>query len=212
MPQKIRISFLLVFTLFVSFANGYGQINRKIVRCVDSQNMELVGRAFQSFESDLFEHYSFGNDTIKTYRTFLAEVSDLSLDLRNIPSSSSIQLTRTFKTEVNNKTKSLWVPLSLYENQEAAKQNQTTTDAGSEDVLVFNYRGDFIQCLKSSNTDANFRAIIKSLEFDANISPSLIAQQLHNIPNGDFNNEEVKIFIAFDIYYSILMVIEKAFG
>ena len=68
----------------------------------------------------------------------------------------------------------------------------------------------FIQCLKNNSNSEGFKDIIDTLEFDGNVSPSVIAQKLHDLPAEEFNTHEVKSFIAFDIYYSILLVIEKS--
>jgi len=182
--------------------------------CLSVDSSGLYTKAFNSFEKDIFKHYGFGNDSIKTYRTFLAEVASLSLDLRKLPSSNSIQLARVFKKKASD-PKSIWVKLSEYENQEAAKKtspNAPSNKNGEEEILIFNYRGGLIQCLKNNSDSTDFQEIISTLEQDGNVSTSLIAQRIYYIPDKKFHAAEIKKFIAFDIYYSILMVIEKAFG
>ncbi len=210
MPLKIR-STILALLMFVSvnqIINAQSGFD-----CLSIDQTGLIKKAFESFENDLFAYYQFGNDSIKTYRTFLAEVASLSINLRKLPSRNSIQLTRAFKKVSNNKN-SLWVKLSEYENHEATKKSNPSTATGKDqkEVLIFNYRGGFIQCLKNSNESDDFKEIINSLESDGNISTSLISQKIYYITDKEFQTQEIKKFIAFDIFYSILMVIEKAFG
>jgi len=177
--------------------------------CLSIDTSGLSKRGFESFEKDLFSHYNFQNDSLKTYRTFLAEVASLSLDLRKIPSDSSIQVTREFKNATSKNT--IWVKLSEYESDLASKKPSTPSAGNEEDVLIFNYRGGLIQCLKNNSMSNDFKDIVASLEIDGNVSTSLIAQKLYYLPDDQFKTKEIKKFIAFDIYYSILMVIERAF-
>ncbi|MDH7444241.1 hypothetical protein QBK95_01295 [Aquimarina sp. 2201CG14-23] len=206
----IRSRIALITLLFLTLI-GYSQNG---INCLSVDRSGLYSKAFDSFESDLFEYYNFGNDSIKTYRTFLAEVASLSLDLRKLPSDNSIQLARVFKKKSNDPN-SIWVKLSDYENQEATKKPSPYTPPskkGEEEILIFNYRGGLIQCLKNNSESDDFKEIISTLEEDGNVSTSLIAQRIYYIPDKKFKASEIKKFIAFDIYYSILMVIEKAFG
>ncbi|WP_165583394.1 hypothetical protein [Aquimarina atlantica] len=207
MPLKIR-SRIIVITLLVCIKMTYSQSGYD---CLSVDETGIIKKAYDSFENDLFTHYKFGTDSIKTYRTFLAEVASLSLDLRKLPSENSIKLAREFKKIANNKT-SLWIKLSEYENQEAVKKSTpTTTKKNGEEILIFNYRGGFIQCLKNTSDSDDFKDIVSTLEEDGNVSTSLISQRVYYIPDKEFCAIEIKNFIAFDIYYSILMVIEKAF-
>ncbi|WP_109300405.1 hypothetical protein [Aquimarina sp. AU474] len=209
MPLKIRSRIIIIF-LIISVQTAYAQSSHY---CQSVDETGIIKKAFASFENDLFSYYKFGNDSIKTYRTFLAEVASLSIDLRKLPSDNSIQLAREFKKIASNKN-SLWIKLSEYENHEAYKKSHpsTSNQENEEEILIFNYRGGFIQCLKNSSDSDDFVDLINSLEQDGNISTSLIAQKIYYIPNKKFSSIEIKNFIAFDIYYSILMVIEKAFG
>lgn len=209
MPLKIRFIAILVMVLLLSTFTSYTQTN---INCLSIDGTGLSKKAFESFEHDLFSYYKFGNDSIKTYRTFLAEVASLSLDLRKLPSSNSIQLTREFKKAATSKN-SLWVKLSEYENQEAVKKSYPSTSdkKNEEEIMIFNYRGGLIQCLKNTSDSDDFREIINTLEGDGNVSTSLIAQRIYYITDREFSAGQIKKFIAFDIYYSILMVIEKAF-
>ncbi|WP_035086708.1 hypothetical protein [Aquimarina latercula] len=200
---------LVAFLLITVFGHSQSSVN-----CLSVDSSGLYSKAFNSFEKDLFAHYKFGNDSIKTYRTFLAEVASLSLDLRKLPSNNSIQLARTFKKKSSDPN-SIWVKLSDYENQEATKKASPYTNPskkGEEEILIFNYRGGLIQCLKNNSDSDDFQNIISTLEQDGNVSTSLIAQRIYYIPDKKIKAAEIKKFIAFDIYYSILMVIEKAFG
>ncbi len=207
MPLKIRSS-IIAFVLLLYNIDSFTQTDTP---CLVVDETGIIQKAFTSFEKDLFNYYSFGNDSIKTYRTFLAEVASLSLDLRKLPSNSSIQLAREFKKMSNNKN-SLWIKLSDYEKQETAQKSASTPNKkNDEEILIFNYRGGFIQCLKNTSSSGEFAEIIKSLEEDGNISTSLISQKIYYLSDEDFKTYQVKNFIAFDIYYSILMVIEKAF-
>ncbi|MEW7291375.1 hypothetical protein [Aquimarina sp. 2304DJ70-9] len=208
MPLKIRSGILAIF-LLTSVTSSYPQSGSY---CLDVDETGIIKKAYDSFENDLFSYYKFGNDSIKTYRTFLAEVASLSLDLRKLPSNNSIQLTRSFKKIATNKN-SLWVKLSEYENHEATKKsNPSTSGKNEEEILIFNYRGGFIQCLKNSSESDDFKDIINTLEEDGNISTSLVSQKFYYLTDRELCADEIKKFIAFDIYYSILMVIEKAFG
>ncbi len=209
MPLKIGSRIIVLF-LIISVQAIYSQSD---YYCQSVDETGIIKKAFASFENDLFSYYKFGNDSIKTYRTFLAEVASLSIDLRKLPSDNSIQLAREFKKIANNKN-SLWIKLSEYENHEAYKKSHPSTSSSKneEEILIFNYRGGFIQCLKNSSGSDDFKELINSLEQDGNISTSLISQKIYYIPNKEFGTNQIKNFIAFDIYYSILMVIEKAFG
>ncbi|MFL1896864.1 hypothetical protein ACJRPK_14255 [Aquimarina sp. 2-A2] len=206
----IRSRLLLMLFIIVTTQSIYAQ---ESFDCSSIDDTGLITKAFQSFEKDIFSHYNFGNDSIKTYRTFLAEVASLSIDLKKLPSKNSITHTRLFKKGVKNKG-SIWIPLSEYENQRAENKTATTVakKKNEEAIMIFNYRGGFIQCLKNTSKGDNLREIIDILEEDGNVSTSLIAQRIYYIPDSEFNSISVKKFIAFDIYYSILMVIEKAFG
>ncbi|PKV50128.1 hypothetical protein ATE84_2178 [Aquimarina sp. MAR_2010_214] len=207
MPLKIR-SRIIVISLFVCLKVTYSQSGSS---CLSVDETGIIKKAYDSFENDIFAHYKFGTDSIKTYRTFLAEVASLSLDLRKIPSDTSIKLAREFKKIADNKN-SLWIKLSEYENQEAAKKSAPATNKKSgEEILIFNYRGGFIQCLKNTSDNDDFKDIVSTLEEDGNVSTSLISQRIYYIPDKEFCAIEIKNFIAFDVYYSILMVIEKAF-
>ncbi|MHA7057993.1 hypothetical protein ACWGOQ_0012285 [Aquimarina sp. M1] len=203
--SRIRLITLLLLTSICYSQNDFN--------CLGVDRSGLYSKAFDSFENDLFAYYKFGNDSIKTYRTFLAEVASLSLDLRKLPSDNSIQLARVFKKKSNDPN-SIWVKLSEYENQEAIKKPlpPTTPSNKEEEILIFNYRGGLIQCLKNNSDSNDFKDIINTLEEDGNVSTSLIAQRIYYITDKKFGTPEIKKFIAFDIYYSILMVIEKAFG
>ncbi len=208
MPLKIRSRIIVLF-LIASPRFTYAQ---SVNNCLSVDETGIIKRAYESFENDLFSYYQFGNDSIKTYRTFLAEVASLSINLRKLPSDNSIQLTREFKKIADNKN-SLWIKLSEYENQEAVKKSSPTTSGKNEkEVLIFNYRGGFIQCLKNTSDSDDFKDIVNSLEEDGNVSTSLISQKIYYMTDREFSKIEIKNFIAFDIYYSILMVIEKAFG
>ncbi|GAA4274572.1 hypothetical protein U6A24_16495 [Aquimarina gracilis] len=208
MPLKIRFKALLTILLLSSTCTLYSQSD---IDCLSIDASGLSRRAFESFEKDLFSFYKFGNDSIKTYRTFLAEVASLSLDLRKLPSNNSIQLTREFKKAATSKN-SLWIKLSDYENQEAVKKSYPSTgNSKEEEIMIFNYRGGLIQCLKNTSESDDFKEIIDTLEGDGNVSTSLISQRIYYITDREFKTSQIKKFIAFDIYYSILMVIEKAF-
>ncbi len=208
MPLKIRFRTILLVLFLSSTCTSYAQTN---IDCLSIDASGLSKRAFESFENDLFTYYKFGNDSIKTYRTFLAEVASLSLDLRKLPSSNSIQLTREFKKAATGKN-SLWIKLSDYENQEAVKKSYPSTGGkNQEEIMIFNYRGGLIQCLKNTSSSDDFKEIITTLEGDGNVSTSLISQKIYYITDREFKTGQIKKFIAFDIYYSILMVIEKAF-
>ncbi len=212
MPLRIKYKVVLLFlSLFISII-GNTQTSAENFDCLKIDNQGLLKQSFTSFEKDLFAHYKFNNDTIKTYRTFLTEVYNLSINLRKLPSQNSIRLARIYKQKATDRN-SLWVLLSQYDEEMVASEENTTikTDTDKEEVLTFNYRGGFIQCLKNNSTSESFKDIIDMLEYDGNVSPSLIAQKLHDLPTEEFNSYEVKSFIAFDIYYSILLVIEKAF-
>lgn len=199
------------FVTIVYFLLAFSLQSNAQYQCDNADKTGLVSEAFHSFEKDIFAHYKFDNDTIKTYRTFLAEVASLSVDLKNLPSSSSIQMARKFKEKADDKN-SIWIRLNDYENQEAAKNSiLDTTQSNEEEILIFNYRGAFIQCLKNNSNSDDFKEIIYNLENDGNISTSVIAQKLYYLLDKEFNTPQVKKFAAFDIYYSILMVIEKAF-
>ncbi|MBP2832366.1 hypothetical protein J8281_09230 [Aquimarina sp. U1-2] len=207
MPLVIRLKAMFVVLLLL-FLNSYAQTD---VDCLGIDTSGLSKKAFASFEKDLFTHYKFENDSIKTYRTFLAEVASLSIDLKKLPSSSSIALTREFKKAATGKN-SLWVKLSDYENQEAVKKSvPSPSGKNQEEIMIFNYRGGLIQCLKNTSESNDFKEIIDTLEGDGNVSTSIIAQRIYYIPDQKFRTPQIKKFIAFDIYYSILMVIEKAF-
>jgi len=209
MPLKIRSKILaILFWLAISQINYAQSYN-----CLNLDETGIIKKAYASFENDLFNHYKFGNDSIKTYRTFLAEIASLSVDLRKLPSDNSIQLTRAFKKIANNKN-SLWIKLSEYEGQEASKKSYPAAGKGKskEEILIFNYRGGFIQCLKNNSISEEFKEIVSTLEEDGNVSTSLISQKIYYLQDKELSKTEIKKFIAFDIYYSILMVIEKAFG
>ncbi|MDY8137635.1 hypothetical protein [Aquimarina sp. 2201CG5-10] len=213
MPQKIKHTFLLACMILCTSVVSYSQVNNPQFDCLSIDNAGLLRKSFASFEKDLFTHYNFENDTVKTYRTFLNEVYTLSINLRKLPSDNSIQLARIFKKRATDRN-SLWVLLSQYGEEMVASDGtniQKTTQDGEEEILTFNYRGGFIQCLKNNSDSELFIDIINTLELDGNVSPSLIAQRLHDLPDGEFNTPQVKNFIAFDIFYSILLVIEKAF-
>ncbi len=204
----IRLKAMFIVLLLSSFTS-YTQSE---IDCLTIDASGLSKKAFESFENDLFTHYKFGNDSIKTYRTFLAEVASLSIDLRKLPSTNSIQLTREFKKAATGKN-SLWIKLSEYENQEAVKKSNPSTQGNKneQEIMIFNYRGGLIQCLKNTSSSDDFKEIIDTLEGDGNVSTSIIAQRIYYIPDSKFRTNQIKKFIAFDIYYSILMVIEKAF-
>lgn len=213
MPQKIKHKVLLFFVVLSINAIGNSQIDGKKFDCLDIDTIGVLKKSFDSFEKDLFNHYKFGADSIRTYRTFLTELYSLSINLRKLPSSTSIELARVFKKKAKDKN-SLWVLLSTYDKQmEVSKQTSTpeTNPKNEEEVMTFNYRGGFIQCLKNNSSSDGFKDIINTLEYDGNVSPSLTAQRLHDLPTEEFNTPEVKSFIAFDIYYSVLLIIEKAF-
>jgi len=201
---------IILLVLSLTTLVGYSQSS---YNCLSVDSSGLYSKAFSSFEKDLFEYYNFGNDSIKTYRTFLAEVASLSIDLRKLPSDNSIQVARLFKQKSSDRN-SIWVKLSDYENHETAKKETPAASASKneEEILIFNYRGGLIQCLKNNSNSDDFRNIVSTLEQDGNVSTSLIAQKIYYIPDNKFKGTEIKKFIAFDIYYSILMVIEKAFG
>ncbi|WP_128755259.1 hypothetical protein [Aquimarina sediminis] len=204
---------LYFLVLFIS-SIGHTQTFEQNFDCLQIDNLGLLKKSFDSFETDLFNHYKFDNDTIKTYRTFLSEVYSLSINLRKLPSSNSIELARVFKKNATDRN-SLWVLLSQYDDEMEASRDASgpkENKQGGEAVMTFNYRGGFIQCLKNNSTSEGFKDIIETLEYDGNVSPSLIAQRLHDLPTEEFNTHEVKSFIAYDIYFSILLVIEKAFG
>lgn len=214
MPQKIKHKVLLFFTMLFISTISNSQTDNKKINCLNIDTMGLLKKSFDSFEKDLFNHYKFSNDSIKTYKTFLTELYSLSINLRKLPSNTSIELARVFKKKAADKS-SLWVLLSTYDEQmETSGQNstpKTNPQQNEEEIMTFNYRGGFIQCLKNNSSSNGFKDIINTLEYDGNISPSLIAQRLHDLPAEEFNTPEVKNFIAFDIYYSILLIIEKAF-
>jgi len=207
MPHKIRLAFIpVLFTLLFPFNNQAQNYD-----CSSIDKTGFIKKAFLSFEKDLFKYYNFGTDSTKTYRTFLAEVASLSLDLRKLPSDNSIRLTREFKTKIGDKN-SIWIKLSDYEKNEATKKAQpSSTTSNKEEILIFNYRGGFIQCLKNTNNSKEFKELIYKLENDGNISTSLIAQKIYYLTDKEISSPQIKKYIAFDIYYSILMVIEKAF-
>lgn len=212
MPQRIKHMVVLFFLVLFSCTIGNTQTSEENFDCLQIDNLGVLKRSFESFEKDLFNHYSFNNDTIKTYKTFLTEVYSLSINLRKLPSPTSLELARVFKKKATDRS-SLWVLLSEYDEEIVAsgKTSVKNTDISKEETLTFNYRGGFIQCLKNTNNSDRFKNIIEMLELDGNVSPSLIAQKLHDLPVEEFDTPEVKSFIAFDIYYSILLVIEKAF-
>ncbi len=209
MPLKIRSRIIVI--LFLSSTQLV--LPQSDAECLNIDETGIIKKAYKAFENDLFNYYTFGKDSIKTYRTFLAEVASLSLDLRKLPSDNSIQLTRAFKRNATNKN-SLWVKLSEYENHEATKKSipSTSSEKDKSEILIFNYRGGLIQCLKNSSESDDFKEIVSTLEANGNISTSLVSQKFYYLNDNELCSDEIKKFIAFDIYFSILMVIEKAFG
>ena len=206
MPLKIRYCILIALLVCLTVTHAQSDIN-----CLTIDDTGIIKKAFRSFEEDLFSYYRFGTDSTKTYRTFLAEVASLSINLMKLPSENSIRLVREFKQIADNKN-SLWIKLSEYENQEAQKKaSPSTSKDNNQELLIFNYRGGFIQCLKNNSDSDDFKEIIYALEEDGNISTSLVSQKIYYIPDKHLCTKEIKNFIAFDIYFSILMVIEKAF-
>ncbi|MEW7279154.1 hypothetical protein ABW636_11230 [Aquimarina sp. 2201CG1-2-11] len=206
MPLKIRYCMLIAILVCLKVTRAQSGIN-----CLSVDDTGIIKKAFRSFEEDLFSYYRFGTDSTKTYRTFLAEVASLSINLKKLPSENSIRLVREFKQIADNKN-SLWIKLSEYENQEAQKKaSPSTSKDDDQELLIFNYRGGFIQCLKNNSDSDDFKEIIYALEEDGNISTSLVSQKIYYIPDKYLCSREIKNFIAFDIYFSILMVIEKAF-
>ncbi len=204
-----KIASLFVILLFCSVT--YSQINSQTVECLDIPQRELAQQAFQSFENDLITYYEAEKCTPNLYRSFLKEVASLSLDLRKFPSDNSIEMARSFKQKIKD-SNSLWLPLSVYENQSVDIQSNAINATTDQEVLTFNYKGDFIQCLKNHSNNDIFKQCIIDLQIDANISPSIIASRLKNITSDEeFYTEEIKAYIAFDIYYSILLIIESAF-
>ncbi|UZO80401.1 hypothetical protein NBT05_15780 [Aquimarina sp. ERC-38] len=210
MPQKIR-SLVLICICFLAIARMQSQD----FNCSNLDNTGFIDQAFETFEKDLYNHYqSFSSDPIKVYRKFLTEVASLSIDLRKIPSKDAIDLARLFKTKTTS-TNSIWVKLSDYESNEATDSSSPYTNPkkdNKEEIYTFNYRGGFIQCLKNTSNSEDFKDIVTILENDGNISTSLIAQRLYYMTDAEILKSQVKKFVAFDIYYSILMVIERAFG
>lgn len=208
MPLQIRSKILLF--LFFLCANITFSQSGKICYSIDDTG--IIRDAYASFQNDLFNHYNFGNDSIKTYRTFLAEVASLSIDLKKLPSPESIKFAREFKGLAHDRN-SLWVKLSDYENQEVSEKqiSYSTQKNTDKEILIFNYRGGFIQCLKNTSDSSDFKEVINTLEEDGGVSPSVISQRIYYIGDKHFNTEQIKNFIAFDIYFSILMVVEKAF-
>ncbi|WP_103866375.1 hypothetical protein [Aquimarina sp. I32.4] len=208
MPLKIR-SRIITLSLLLCIKATYSQSG---INCYDVDETGIIKKAYNSFENDLFAHYKFGTDSIKTYRTFLAEVASLSIDLRKLPSENSIRLAREFKKIASNKN-SLWIKLSEYENNETiTKSVSPTNKKNQKELLIFNYRGGYIQCLKNTTDSTDFKDLISSLEKDGNVSTSLISQKIYYVTDKELRTSGIKNFIAFDIYYSILMVIEKAFN
>lgn len=206
MPHWIRSRVFVTVLLAILFVNNTLLAQDE---CLSVDQTGMVQKAFDSFQKDLFAYYNFENDSLKTYRTFLSEVASLSIDLRSLPSSQSIQITRAFKKLANNRT-SIWIKLAEYETQQGSTAHSGGADG--EEILIFNYRGGFIQCLKNTSDSEKFQDIISTLEVDANVSTSLVAQKLNLIGDAEFDSDQIKRFIAFDIYFSILMVVEKAFG
>ena len=210
MPHKMRsITFTLICLLLVNLT-----IQAQEFRCANLDDTGFIDQAFKTFEEDLFKHYKLGNDTIKMYRTFLTEVASLSIDLRKLPSANAIELARLFKTKTNSNN-AIWVKLSDYENNEATRQPSMHSNPkkdNKEDIYTFNYRGGYIQCLKNTSNSEDFKDIVTILEDDGNISTSLISQRIYYMTDTEILKKQVRQFIAFDIYFSILMVIEKAFG
>ena len=209
MPHRMRFITFISSCIFMYTVATQAQT----FNCSNLDDTGYVNDAFSTFEKDLFKHYAFGNDTIKTYRTFLTEVASLSIDLRKIPSSEAIELARIFKSKANS-TNSIWVKLSEYEDKEAIHSTTSynySKKSKKEDIYTFNYRGGYIQCLKNSSGSEDFRDVVTILENDGNISTSLISQRIYYMTDKEILKKQVRQFVAFDIYYSILMVIEKAF-
>ena len=210
MPHKMRsITFILIYCAFASVT-----IQAQNFSCSNLDDTGFIDQAFKTFEEDLFKHYQLGNDTIKTYRTFLTEVASLSIDLRKLPSADAIELARLFKTKVGSPN-AIWVKLSDYESNEATQRATVYTNpkkSNKEDIYTFNYRGGYIQCLKNTSNSEDFKDIVTILEDDGNISTSLISQRIYYMTDKEILKKQVRQFIAFDVYFSILMVIEKAFG
>ncbi|WP_459211983.1 hypothetical protein [Aquimarina rhabdastrellae] len=179
--------------------------------CIPDAHRNLILQAISSFENDLTTHYEMAENDPELYATFLSQVASLSLDLRKLPSSKSIAIARDFKRK--NIENLFWIPLSEYElDSTSAIDDTPNTTATAQEVLTFNYRGDLMQCLKNNTQSLVLKQIISDLSANANISPSIISSQLKNLePQSDLITEEVKMFIAFDIYYSILLIIENAF-
>lgn len=210
MPLKIRSLFIFILLQVCLNFTGYAQSND----CINLDDSGFNKQAFTIFEKDLFNHYQTETDRVKKYRKFLMEIASLSVDLRKLPSTEAVETARSFKEKALGKN-SIWVKLSDYQNQEASQKPTpyTTPAKGNEqEIYTFNYRGGFIQCLKNTNVSEDFKDIVTLLENDANISTSLVAQRIYYMTDAEIDSEEVRQFIAFDIYYSILMVIEKAFG
>ncbi|MFC5046363.1 hypothetical protein ACFSTE_03900 [Aquimarina hainanensis] len=209
MPLNTIKFFLFLLTITIIVPSSYGQK----YDCLSLEESGAIKKSFASFEKDLYTYYNLNNNPVKAYKTFLAEITNLSIDLKKFPSKTSIELARTFKKIANGKN-SLWIKLSEYEASEDGKKAPIpdTAKKNQEEVMIFNYRGGFIQCIKNNSNSQAFKNIINTLELDGNVSPSVIAQRLNNLSDKEIDTYEVKKFIAFDIYYSILMVIEKAFG
>ena len=146
MPQRIKQTVVLLFLVLFIVTIGNTQTNEQNFDCLQIDNLGVLKKSFDSFEKDLFNHYSFDNDTVKTYRTFLTEVYSLSINLRKLPSNTSLELARVFKKQATDRN-SLWVLLSKYDEELVDLGGESplkTVDDKDEETLTFNYRGCFI--------------------------------------------------------------------
>ncbi|WP_299437331.1 hypothetical protein [uncultured Aquimarina sp.] len=220
MKTTIIISIILVSIL----CSCYNK-KQNTIQCGTISNQKIINKAFVSFENDLFAYYKLENDTIGTYKKFLSEISSMSIDLKTIASNKSRNITGKILENASTDN-SLWISYYDYyrqpieNNKEEIPTSQILENLDIEteeekkiriqqenNMLVLNYKGPLIQCLKNNSKNNDLTKIIEKLEWIGPINPKIIADGFNAInPEDTFRSKEVKIFIAFEIYYYMLMI------
>ncbi len=215
--------YLVIFIITLLSCNTSSQ--RNLLHCDKIDNKQIIDTAFRSFENDLFGYYKLENDTINTYKKFLSEITNMTIDLNAMISEESIKIAHDFKR--NAKTdNSIWISYYDYNKDNLTEEEEISITSKLDQIetkeenalrveqekrmLILNYKGPLIQCLKNNSKNPDLTKIIGKLELMGPINQSIIASGFNAAdPKITFKSIETRAFIAFEIYYYILMITQQ---
>lgn len=214
----VFLSFLIVLT---NCKNSEERIYTKgLEDCLSTDDIQLLNKLTADFENHIIATYNM--DRVKAYKQYLEEASQMQLAsvfFENLEFIENVRLLKKSEFFKSSRVK-LSVIEDYYENtidediqtteSLSSEEKNNKTDQEYDHMTVYNPKGNYIQCLLNKNDNSVIQSYLNQLTDGLVILPTIGARTLQSsLKNEDYNNDLVKLFIAINIHYEMMMMLTE---